>query len=270
MTTHEFRPPESPLLPGDFTDLAHDYAAHRPGYDQAVAQELVRRASRGGKLRFVDVGAGTGIWTRQVASLGGPSLAIESMAVEPNQAMRQQGQSHAGGPAIDWRPGSAEDTGLPAASADLLTMASALHWAAFDRASAEFARVLRPGGVLAALWNTRAIERDPLLVEIEAELARRVPGLERRSSGRSDFCAKLEQRLGDAGPWREVERFAGEHVERFTVERYLGVWRSVNDARAQAGESVFAGFLEWLTRHLAGREHVEAAYETLVWTARRA
>lgn len=270
MTTHGFRAPGSSLVPGDFTDLAHEYAAHRPGYDSSVAQVLVRRALNQGSVRFVDLGAGTGIWTRQVASQGSSAIRIQPVAVEPNRAMRDQGRAHAGGPAIDWRAGSAEDSGLPASSADLLTMASALHWTVFDRASAEFARVLRPGGVFAALWNTRAIERDPLLVEIEAELARRVPGLERRSSGRSKFCAGLEQRLKDAGPWREVEYFEGEHVERFTVERYLGVWRSVNDARAQAGETAFADFLVWLERHLAGRAHVDATYHTLVWSARRA
>ncbi|WP_217565570.1 methyltransferase domain-containing protein, partial [Micrococcus sp. GbtcB5] len=50
-------------------------------------------------------------------------------------------------------PGTAEATGLPAASADAVVAAQAWHWMDPGAASAEAARVLRPGGRLAAVWN---------------------------------------------------------------------------------------------------------------------
>lgn len=53
---------------------------------------------------------------------------------------------------------SAEDTGLPAASADLVTAAQAWHWFEADRAAAEARRLLRPDGVLALLWNTLDVQ----------------------------------------------------------------------------------------------------------------
>ncbi len=50
-------------------------------------------------------------------------------------------------------PGSAEEIPLADASADAVLAGQALHWFDLDRAIPEIARVLTPGGVLAALWN---------------------------------------------------------------------------------------------------------------------
>lgn len=253
---------------GDYTTLARDYASHRPGYAPQLPGALLGLAARGTgaerPLDFVDVGAGTGIWTRMVARRG-----CRATAVEPNDAMRALGLRDSSELAIDWRRGSAEETGLASGSADLVTLASCFHWTDFDRAVAELARVLRPGGVLAALWNTRLLEASPLLSEIEAELERRVPHLERVSSGRSAFCADLTERLASCGHFTDGLYLEARHVERMTPERYLGIWRSVNDVRVQAGEQVFAEFLAWVAGRTREVELLDATYLTRVWTARK-
>lgn len=250
---------------GDYTHLARDYARYRAGYAPEVPALLLSLvgAPPGRAVEAVDVGAGTGIWTRMLAAAG-----CRTTAVEPNEAMAAQGRAEARELGIEWRRGSAEDTGLAARSADLLTMASAFHWADFERASAEFARVLCPGGVLALLWNTRLVEADPLLAEIEAELERLVPDLERVSSGRSAFCADLERRLAACGRFEDVARFERRHVERMTPQRYLGIWRSVNAVRVQAGEERFEAFLGHVERRTRALACIEATYLTRVWTAR--
>ena len=70
-------------------------------------------------------------------------------------------------------------------------MASSFHWADFDKACDEFHRILRPGGVFAALWNPRLIEANPLLVEIEGEITQLKPDIKRVSSGRSGLTERL-------------------------------------------------------------------------------
>jgi len=50
-------------------------------------------------------------------------------------------------------PGRAEEIPLPDASVDAVLAGQALHWFDLSRAIPEIARVLTPGGVLAALWN---------------------------------------------------------------------------------------------------------------------
>jgi SAM-dependent methyltransferase len=167
---------------GDFTGLAGDYAKFRPGYAPQVATAILSYVGRdAASIDAADIGAGTGIWTRMLADGGLHSV----VAVEPNDDMRGQGIEASRGTSIVWRKGSAEATGLPDASADLVSMASSFHWADFEKACDEFYRILRPGGVFVALWNPRFVEGNPLLVEIEAQITKLKPDIQRVSSGRT-------------------------------------------------------------------------------------
>jgi SAM-dependent methyltransferase len=98
----------------------------------------------------------------------------------------------------------AEATGLVDASVDLVSMASSLHWANFEKACDEFHRILRPGGLFAALWNPRFIEANRLLVEIEAEITRLKPDIRRVSSGRSGITERLTEMLNATSQLADV------------------------------------------------------------------
>ena len=258
---------------GDFTELAQKYAQYRPGYAPFILEaflglkdirERERERERESKKRAVaDVGAGTGIWSRQLAEQG-----CHVLAVEPNDAMRTAGEAQNGDLDITWFAGGAENTGLPDASCDMVTMASSFHWPDFDKAVAEFGRILKPGGLFMALWNTRFYESNPLLMEIEDYLHKLVPELKRVSSGRSEFCNGLTERLRAQKEFSDVLYLEGRHTEQQTPERYLGLWESVNDVRVQAGEERFAQFLNHIRQVTKGLEFIEAEYLTRAWVAR--
>ena len=74
---------------------------------------------------------------------------------------------------------TAEATGLASGSLDLLTAAQAFHWFNPPYALAEFARVLRPGGVLALLWNNREANRSAFVEAYESLIARYNPAYRR-------------------------------------------------------------------------------------------
>lgn len=255
---------------GDFTGLAQDYALHRPDYARAALDAvlgLARRPAR--ELDAVDVGAGTGIWTRMLADAGLRSVT----AVEPNRDMRAAGQADPSNGAIAWRDGKGESTGLAPASADLVTMASSFHWVDFEAGLAEFCRLLRPGGCFVALWNPRLIEANPLLVEIEAHLQQlKGEAITRVSSGRSAFTDSLTARLQDCGRFADVVYLEAQHRIAFTPERYLGAWRSVNDLRVQLGDIKFQQFLDWVARRIhdiaSSGATIDATYLTRAWVAR--
>ena len=113
------------------------------------------------------------------------------IAVEPSEAMR--GQLRAIVPDAEVLDGVADAIPLPDAGADALFVAEAFHWFATKEAVAELARVLRPGGGLALLWNVHVWQGDEPGVSAVADLitARRAPGVTR------------EERY-QSGAWREA------------------------------------------------------------------
>lgn len=253
------------LKAGDFTGLAKDYSQHRPDYCPSVLNSLLGLLEKPkAEVDFVDVGAGTGIWTRMVFNSGVKS----ATAVEPNADMRKNGILDSRHTSLKWQAGSAEETGLPPGSADWLTMASSFHWASFDAATREFHRVLRPGGRFTALWNPRLIEVNPLLMEIEAYLDRLRPNIKRVSSGRSGITETLTNRLWESPYFEDVVYVEGRHIIKMTPDRYLGAWRSVNDLRVQLGPDKFDSFLRFVEKCIAGQSFIEATYLTRAWSSR--
>lgn len=217
------------------------------------------------ELEVVDVGAGTGIFSRTLIDAGVASV----RAIEPNTAMREQGVLSNAGTNIEWSDGSGADTGLDDRTCDLVTMASSFHWVDFDAGCEEFHRILRPGGHFAALWNPRLVERNPLLQEVEELLTQIAPDLKRVSSGRAEFTSDLTERL-NASPWFEDAVYIeGQHIQIFKPDEYLGVWRSVNDIQVQLGRERFEQFLGRVAEMVNGLEAIETTYLTRAWCARR-
>ena len=251
---------------GDFTGLAGDYSQHRPDYCPSVLDALTGLFDKPvAEIDFVDVGAGTGIWTRMVYGVGAKTV----LAIEPNEDMRTSGIADSANTSIRWMSGSAEQTGLPRDSADWLSMASSFHWANFDAATREFHRVLRPGGWFTALWNPRLIEVNPLLVEIESHLNTLRPNIQRVSSGRSGITETLTERLAESPYFENVVYLEGRHVIELAQDRYLGAWRSVNDLQVQLGPEKFDSFLDFVEKRISESRVIEATYLTRAWSARR-
>lgn len=120
------------------------YDRGRPGYPDTVADALVPV----GAGMVVDVGAGTGKFTRTLLGRG-----AEVVAVEPDAAMRERLVETL--PDVRALDGTGEAIPLPDASADVVTFAQAWHWVDPAAGATEVARVLRPGGVLGLVWNVR-------------------------------------------------------------------------------------------------------------------
>lgn len=147
-----------------FTGLAADYAKARPDYPPAAFEAMVRGLAR--PVRAVDIGCGTGISTRQLATVADQVIGVEPNSEMLDQAKASKGHSPGLAP-LEWRSAPAEQTGLPAGEFGLVLAAQAFHWFDADRALAEFARILRPGGRAALLWNLRD-DRDPVTAAYSA------------------------------------------------------------------------------------------------------
>jgi len=129
-----------------FGTTAAAYAEYRPGYAEAAVRWALEPAGTREPPRVLDLAAGTGKLTATLVRLG-----AEVTAVEPDPAMLAELRRELG--SVRSLPGTAEDIPLPGASVDAVLVGQAMHWFDLDRAIPEIARVLTPGGVLAALWN---------------------------------------------------------------------------------------------------------------------
>jgi SAM-dependent methyltransferase len=142
-----------------FGSAASAYERGRPPYPkEAVDWLLPPRA-----WRVLDLGAGTGKLTRQLVERG-----LEVVAVEPLAEMRAELARAM--PGVQILEGIGEAIPLPDGSVDAVLAAQAWHWVDPPRAVPEVARVLRPGGTLGLVWNTRD-ERVPWVAALTALLA---------------------------------------------------------------------------------------------------
>ncbi|MCU1429197.1 MAG: SAM-dependent methyltransferase [Actinomycetia bacterium] len=130
-----------------------DYEAARPSYPPAALAWLGDQVGIGPGARVVDLASGTGKLTRLLRTLG-PAL----LAIEPVPGMRATFRRVL--PEVAVVAGTAEALPIRGESVDVVTVAQAFHWFDHDAALAELARVLRPGGRLALLWNARVRDVD--------------------------------------------------------------------------------------------------------------
>ncbi len=121
------------------------YRNARPSYHPDVVARLVERYCDGTVL---DVGAGTGILTRELGRVG-----ADVVAIEPVEAMRRALVEDF--PGVRTLAGTAEDLPVADQSAVTIVAAQAAHWFRYPECLDEFARVLRPAGHLVTVWNVR-------------------------------------------------------------------------------------------------------------------
>lgn len=127
-----------------FGEEAAAYERGRPSYPPEAIDWLLP----GGARDVLDLGAGTGKLTVRLVERG-----LNVIAVDPIPEMLEVlSRSLPDTPAL---LGTAEDIPLPDDSVDSVLVAQAWHWFDPERAVAEVARVLRPGGRLGLVWNVR-------------------------------------------------------------------------------------------------------------------
>ena len=241
---------------GDFSEQAGIYGAARPGYPQALVQRLVGRVGLCQERPVVEVGAGTGIFARQLVAAGARVIAIE-----PNAEMRRQIQHDS----IECRDGSFERTGLEDGCTDWVVAAQAFHWADPSLALPELRRILRSGGCFTALWNDRDRERSPLLQWTASAIQTHVPEMD--EGYRDQDWGPI---LLSTGDFERLDHEEERHVVSMSPERYLALWKSRNRLAETAGPQRLRTLLAAIEEHLRenyGDQELSIPYVCRAWTA---
>lgn len=151
-----------------FSTRVENYIQYRPHYPSGVLDTLREACGLVPAAPIADIGSGTGLLTEVFLRNGNPVY-----GVEPNREMREAGEKLLQAyPNFHSVNGTAEATTLPADSVAFVTAGQAFHWFDWPKARVEFARILRPGGWVALIWNDRELDTTPFLVGYEQMLQR--------------------------------------------------------------------------------------------------
>jgi SAM-dependent methyltransferase len=151
-----------------FSNRAADYLRYRPHYPEGVLDFLRAQTHLSAAHTIADIGSGTGFLSELFLKNGN-----QVFGVEPNQEMREAGEEYLTAyPRFTSVNGSAETTTLPASSVDFVTVGQAFHWFKPVPTRREFARILRPDGWGAIVWNDRTQSTTGFAVSYEDLLVR--------------------------------------------------------------------------------------------------
>jgi SAM-dependent methyltransferase len=219
----------------DDRSTARHYAAARPAYPAELFDTLdVLLGHRLEDAEVVDVAAGTGISSRQLAERGARVLAVELSAAMLAELV-------ASSPGVRAVRGSGNALPLADHSADLITFAQSWHWMDPAQALPEIRRVLRPGGVLALWWNQT--DRSSGWAEEQAHrFGAAAPGWVRESGV-------------DAAERAEADTSMPKHTFRFEWERTVSIEVHLSNL---ASKSYVAGLGERRDAFLAAERRILA------------
>ena len=212
-----------------FLGLGNVYDANRPAVPAAVVDLLCRYARASRPAMVADLGCGTGLSSR--VWIG---RAKRVVGVEPNPDMRRRAvESLAelpGGGTVEFREGHSFATGLKEGSVDIVTCSQSLHWMEPEPTFAEAARILRAGGVFAAVDCDHPPAFDWEVETAYLEMINRVKAYEKlpefARAVRWEKAGHLG-RIRESGRFRFVREVALHGLEEGGAVRIEGLARSL-------------------------------------------
>lgn len=269
------RPNTWPTRGLSFGPSAELYDRTRPSYPA----DSILWALGDEPVTVVDLGAGTGILTRRLVALG-----YQTTAVEPDAAMCAQ--LAANSPTVSVMAGTANSIPLPDVSVDAVLAGQAYHWFDPEPSHAEIARITRPDGVFASLWNLRD-ESIPWSAELSTILHDEDTGVDIETAAavtlHGALATILDEEANHCG-WLGNPTFGEEfgpvtwrafrHVTRHSVDTLVDLVKSrcyYLTASKQRQAEIEREVRQLVATHpdLADRSIFDLPYVTLVYRAHR-
>lgn len=235
----------------DFGKTSVDYAKHREGFPEAFFERLAPYGIGRTGQRVLDVGTGTGTVARGLARRGCVVVGLDKSAALMDQARQLDAEA---GVTVDYRVASAEETGLPAASCDVVTAGQCWHWFDRPRAARELKRVLSPAGQLVIAHFDWLPVAGNVTQATEALIEAHNPAW-KLGGGTGLYPAWLTD-VAQAG-FRDIETFSFDVAVPYSHERWRGRVRACAGVGASLPPEAVARVDSELQALLAQRFPVE-------------
>jgi len=201
-----------------WSGFADIYAGSRPVPPQILLKSILMYLEAPPQT-VVDLGSGTGLSTAIWRD-----IARQIIGIEPNDDMRKVAENNTAGN-ISYQKGVSNQTGLPADSADVVTISQAFHWMDIPSTLDEVFRILKPGGVLAVYdcdWPPSIdwmVEQEYCALQRKSD---RINLAQTTHAVRNEKSSYVQQ-LNAFGKFRFVKEVVCHSVEPCTPERMTGI-----------------------------------------------
>lgn len=153
----------------------------------------------GNKSRVLEIGCGTGLFTKELARTNNTIVAIDISDVLIRKAKARISAAN-----VKFIVGNAYATEFMAESFDFIVGSSSLHHLEVDSALQEFARILKPGG--------RIMFTEPNMLNPQVVLIKSIPALKRRYGDSPDETAFFR--------WKIAQKFRVHNFVDVSVEPF--------------------------------------------------
>ncbi len=254
-----------------FDPVADLYDEIRPGYPDALFDDVVSLSGIPEGGRILEIGCGTGQATLPLARRG---YRISCIELGENLAAVAR-RKLAGYPKAEVKTGNFEDHPVPEGAFDLAVSATAFHWLDPDVAYPKVARSLRPGGFVALFWNEHvATSADRgFFAAVEEVYAREAPEIWNGSYAGPPPPRDVRDRTGEievSGLFGSVVRHDYRWDQPYDAAGYLRVLDTYSGHRALSEEArtrLFRGISDLIDAEYGG--HIVKGYLTTLYAARR-
>ncbi|EIN07332.1 S-adenosyl-L-methionine-dependent methyltransferase [Punctularia strigosozonata HHB-11173 SS5] len=260
---------------GEGTNELYDRA--RPSYQPQVLQYIRDQISSPGSLHLVELGSGTGIFTRALLAHPAWTSALGALrAFEPSSGMRDQFNKTVHDPRVSCHDGTFDTTSVEDGWADAVIIAQAFHWCPdFNAASAEFARILKPGGAVFFVWNLEDREKARWVAQLRDTYEQHENGapqfrlgLWRAAFDTPNYVQSFEKPIEQTWSYA-ITSTEDSVVDRVCSKSYIAILPDdeKNKVKAAASEIVRKGDEKvWIDENAGVFEY---PYQTLVVLARK-
>jgi SAM-dependent methyltransferase len=245
------------------------YASVRPGYPEALFEDVITLSKIPAQGRILEIGCGTGQATQPFARRG---YAVHCIELGTNLAAVAR-TNLASYPQVTITTGAFEEVSLLEDHYDLAISATAFHWIDPGIGYPKIARALKPGGALALFWNKpvqagndagffRSVQK--IYESLAPELAKKFPGLPRPD----ELSLPVEGEMVQSGLFGPVTARRYRWQQAYTSQAYIDLLNTYSDHLAldpQVRVRLLEGIREHIETHFGGR--VVKAYLSLLYLA---
>lgn len=245
---------------------AKEYDNFRPKYSDNLTIMLHNKLLSCSDIIGIDVGAGTGIWTRQLLT-GLPWKKL--FAIEPCKELLEYGKTINKSSNLIWKNGMAEALPFEAHTADLITFASTFNWLNQEKALQEAWRVLKKDGLICLIWNPIDKNDTPeLLITKQFLDSLMLPKKTQIDLKKQDLTNKITYLL-EKSSFTQIEHYIFKDIYQCPLTDMKRFWTYTDKLKYQLNKTNYRIFQEFLNKQFNTNDLVNYTCVTKCWLAKK-